>query len=39
MYQGIQDHEFVSQAMTHCGVRRGDYVTNQEHKRPRTEEN
>ncbi|KAK1438938.1 hypothetical protein QVD17_04751 [Tagetes erecta] len=37
--KGVQDHEFVSQAMTHCGVRRGDDVSNQEHKRPRTEEN
>ncbi|KAI3813277.1 hypothetical protein L1987_17997 [Smallanthus sonchifolius] len=34
---GIKDHEFLSQAM--CGVRRGDEVSIQEHKRPRTEEN
>ncbi|MFS8033540.1 putative transcription factor bHLH family [Helianthus anomalus] len=36
---GIKDHGFSYEAMTHCGVRRGDDVSMQEHKRPRTEEN
>ncbi|KAJ9564091.1 hypothetical protein OSB04_000057 [Centaurea solstitialis] len=39
---GIKDHDFLSpgnQAPAHYGVRNGDDVCNQAHKRPRTEQN